>query len=259
MKEISVIIVCKNAAALIDQALESVRGLTEDVVLYDSGSQDATLDIIRKFPVQLHQGNWDGFGKTKQKVTVLAAYDWVFGLDADEALDEELKNSLLNLSLDEENVVYSIRRKNYFGNTCLKYGEWGSDTQIRLFNRRSVNWNDAIVHEKLILPAGTVVKKLDGYIIHRTIKDLREYADKMVKYAMLDAEKKYKRGEKTSWFKMRVAPGFTFFNNFFLKLGFLDGSAGFVCAKMTAYYTFLKHSRLRELSRQNPINGAESV
>ena len=252
MKELSVIIVCKNEDAVLEHTLESVQGLTADVVLYDSGSQDATLDIARKFQVQLHQGAWEGFGKTKQKVTILAAYDWVLGLDADEELDEELKKSLLKISLDRENVVYAIRRKNYFGNTLLKYGEWGSDTQIRLFNRRNVNWNDAIVHEKLVLPAGTIVKKLSGYIIHRTTKDLHEYAGKVARYAMLDAEKKYTQGKKTSWFKMRVAPGFAFFNNFFLKLGFLDGSAGFICAKMTAYYTFLKNARLRELNLQNP-------
>jgi hypothetical protein len=112
-----------------------------------------------------------------------------------------------------------------------------------------VSWDDATIHEQLILPKEVIVKKLKGYVLHQTAKDIHEYSSKVVRYAMLNAEKYYRQGKKVPWFKIRMAPVFTFINYYILKLGFLDGHAGYVCAKMTAHYTFLKYARLKELNR----------
>ena len=84
-------------------------------------------------------------------------------------------------------------------------------------------------------------------MLHRTMKDVNEYGRKMVQYAALNAEKYFQQGKKASWFKIRMSPGFTFINYYIFKLGFLDGHAGYICARMTAWYTFLKYARLREL------------
>ncbi len=248
MQVLSIVIVCKDEAGIIGKTLQSLQGLTDDIVVYDNGSTDNTIEIVKQFNVHLHQGGWEGFGNTKNKANALAKYDWILSLDADEAIDEELKQSLLVLQLNNGKVVYEIKYKNFLGEKYLKHGEWGNDKHIRLFNRKAVNWNDAAVHEQLIIPAGTIVNKLPGYILHRTMKDVKDYAAKMVNYAMLNAEKYYQQGKQASWFKVRVAPGFAFFNYYILKAGFLDGRAGYTCARMTAFYTFLKYARLKELS-----------
>lgn len=249
MQFISVVIVCKNEAGIIGQTLHSLAGLTDDIIVYDTGSTDNTVEIIKQFDVHLHQGKWEGFGKTKNKAMALAKYDWILSLDADEAIDGELKQSLLILQLNNEKAVYEIKYKNFLAEKYLKYGEWGNDKHTRLFNRKTVNWDDAPVHEQLIFPAGIVTINLAGYILHRTMKDVKDYASKMVNYAFLNAEKYYRQGKQSSWLKLRVAPGFAFFNYYILKAGFLDGHAGYLCAKMTAYYTFLKYARLKELNR----------
>jgi glycosyltransferase involved in cell wall biosynthesis len=250
MQQLSVVIICKNEADVIGKTLQSLEGLCDDIIVYDNGSTDNTLEQIRKFNVQLRQGTWEGFGQTKNNGIALAKYDWILSLDADEAIDEELKRSLLALKLTGDNDVYEIRFKNFLGNKYLKYGEWGSDKHIRLFNRKKTKWNDASVHEELLMPAGRTIKKLNGYILHQTMKDMNDYAAKMVRYAMLNAEKYYRQGKRSSFFKIRIAPGLSFVYYFILKLGFLDGYAGYVCARMTSYYTFLKYARLRELNRQ---------
>ena len=257
MQQLSVVIICKNEADIIGKTLQSLDGLCDDVIVYDNGSTDDTIEQVKKFNVQLQQGTWEGFGKTKNKAIVLAKYDWVLSLDADEAIDEELKRSLLALKLAGGNDVYEIRFKNFLGNKYLKFGEWGSDKHIRLFNRKKTQWNDAPVHEELIMPAGTSVKKLNGFILHQTMKDMNDYAVKMVRYAMLNAEKYKRQGKRSSFFKIRIAPGLSFVHYFILKLGFLDGYAGYVCARMTSYYTFLKYTRLRELNRQSTMDNGQ--
>lgn len=249
MQPISVVIACKNEAAVIGATLQSLQGLTDDIIVYDNGSTDETVAIATQY-ADVHRGSWEGFGKTKTKANKLAKYDWILSLDADEGIDEDLKQALITFNPGNEKEVYSIRFKNFLGDKLLKYGEWGSDYHIRLFNRAIVQWNDEPVHESLVLPADVQVKKMKGSVLHRTMEDIQDYAKKTVNYAMLSAEKYYLRGKKASWFKIRLSPGFNFLNYYIFKLGFLDGAEGYVCAKMTAYYTFLKYARLKELNKQ---------
>jgi glycosyltransferase involved in cell wall biosynthesis len=250
MTPISVVIICKNEADIIGSTLQSLEGLTDDIVVYDNGSTDGTQDIVRQFAVQLHEGNWEGFGKTKHKATLLTRHEWVLNLDADEAIDAELKQSLQQFQPPAEPVVYKIAFKNFLGHKHLRYGEWGTDKHIRFYNKKFVNWNEAPVHEQLVIPESYTVKELKGFVLHRTMKDMADYSQKMTKYALLNGEKYFLQGKRSSAFKLYLAPGFAFMNYFFLKRGFLDGWQGYVCARMTAYYTFLKYARLRELVKE---------
>ncbi len=252
MQPISVVIICRDEEQYIGKVLESVSGLTDDIVVYDNGSTDRTMTIARSFGAQVHTGTWEGYGLTKNKANKLARYDWILSLDADESVDEQLKAVLNTFSPENEKTVYQVARRSFLGNRPLRFGEWGKDRQSRLFNRQFICWDDAAVHESLVLPPGTVIKKLGGFIEHRTMRDIQDYAEKITRYAMLGARQYYQRGKKASWVKIHLAPGFSFLKNYFFRLGFLDGHPGYVCAKMTAVYTFLKYTRLKELQERKP-------
>lgn len=244
MQLLSVVIVCKNEAGIIGQTLQSLQGLTDDIVVYDSGSTDETAAIARRFPVKVQEGVWGGFGITKNMAVALARHDWILSLDADEAIDEELKKSLLTSSFDDERMVYEIKFKNFLRNKWLRYGEWGGDKHIRLFNRKQVNWDDAAVHEKLVLPDGIKTGRLKGHILHYTATDLEKYKCKLVKYAELNAKKYYGQGKKAGLFKKYAAAFFSFVQNYIFRAGFLDGKAGYQCAVLMAGYTFTKYKKL---------------
>jgi glycosyltransferase involved in cell wall biosynthesis len=247
MHPLSIIIVCKNEAAVIGITLKSLLGLSDDMIIYDNGSTDGTQALVKQYPVQLHEGGWEGFGKTKGKALAWAKNDWVLFLDADEAVDEELKGSLLQWQPESDAVVYEMAFKNFFMDKPLRFGEWGTDYHIRLFNRKRVHWDEEPVHEQLLLPAGTITKRLPGYILHRTLKSVEDYKRKMEHYAGLGAEKYFRQGKKATWIRRRLSPALSFFTNYILKLGFLDGREGFISAKMTAWYTAMKYSKLKEL------------
>ncbi len=246
-KNLSIVIICKNEKGNIERVLQSIAGVADDAVVYDSGSTDSTLDVLRQFKVRVEQGPWMGFGKTKGHAVSLAAHDWVLCIDADEALDEELQQSLKTLSFADSNTVYQIRFKNLLGTKHLRWGEWGGDRHIRLFNRQVVRWDDAIIHESLQIPPAATVVQLKGSILHRTMKDTVEYSQKMVNYALLNAEKYYRQGKKSTWVKRYLAPPFSFLKHYLFQLGFLDGWEGLLSARMTAFYTFLKYARLHEM------------
>ncbi len=245
-EKFSVVIVCKNEVDIIETVVKSATAVSDDVVVYDNGSTDGTIEVLCNHHVQLHQGEWMGFGRTKQFSVNLAKYDWILSIDADEVLDNDLQNNLRQI-IFKEDTVYQIDFKNFFGVKCLKWGEWGGDRHVRLFNRQSVRWDEESVHEKLVIPRQFKVEKLKGNILHYTVKDTVEYTSKVVKYAMLNAEKYFAQGKKAPWVKRYINPRFSFIKNYILRLGFLDGWEGLVSARMTAFYTFLKYARLHEL------------
>jgi len=256
MQQLSVVIICKNEADVIAETLQSFSGLTDDIIVFDNGSTDSTQQSVKRFPVHFHAGQWEGFGHTKNKANLLAKYDWILSLDADEAIDEELKNNLLRLDLNNDKTVYELRFKNFLGDKWLRFGEWGKDKHIRLFNRRWVGWNDAVVHEELVFPEEFTVVQLHGFVIHKTVDNIIEYEKKMKNYAMMNADKYFKERRQFSQLRIWLSPAISFLKNYFLRLGFLDGREGFICARMTAVYTYLKYKKLRELNRQwSMVNG----
>jgi glycosyltransferase involved in cell wall biosynthesis len=254
MQSLSVVIICKNEADIIGQTLQSLEGLCDDIIVYDNGSTDGTQQVVKQNNAFLYEGSYEGFGKTKNKAIALAKYDWILCLDADEAIDEELKHSLLQWQPENEMTVYELAFKNFFESKHLKHGEWGRDYHVRIFNRKKVLWDEAPVHENLVLPDGSIVKRIKGSILHRTLRNVNDYRIKMQRYAMLGAEKYYRQGKKANWFKLNLSPFFTFVNYYFLKLGFLDGKEGYIIARMTANYTYMKYAKLKELNRQLKID-----
>src|SRR5688572_15916147 len=210
MQKLSVVIICKNEADVIAETLRSFSGLTNDIVVYDNGSTDGTQDIIKQFPVQLQEGNWEGFGQTKNKAGQFAKYDWILSLDADESIDEELKNNLLRLELTNEKIVYELKFKNFLGDKWLRFGEWGNDRHKRLFHRSTVHWNDALVHEELVIPEDARIKLLEGYVLHKTVNNVAEYKKKMKYYAGINADKYFKEGRRSSLLKIWLSPAVSF-------------------------------------------------
>ena len=182
MQKISVVIICRNEEDVIGNTIASLNGLTDDVVIYDNGSTDNTIEIAGRAGARVLKGEWEGFGKTKAKANEAAVYDWILSLDADEILDSQLKEELLSISFEDASLVYKIRFRNFLGNKMLKHGEWGNDSHIRIFNRKQVRWNTEAVHETLMMPPNVKVQTIArGFIFHRTMKDVYDYAEKTVR------------------------------------------------------------------------------
>ena len=250
MQMLSVVIVCKNGAKVIGETIKSFSGLTDDILIYDNGSTDDTKEMVNQSNARLIEGSWEGFGKTKNKANALAKHDWILSLDADESIDEQLKENLLQLNLADESKVFEFKFKNFLGDKWLRYGEWGNDKHIRLFNKKKISWNDADVHESLLLPTEVKVISIPGNVLHKTAPDITAYEKKMENYAALNAEKYFKQQKRSGSFKMFFSAVFSFIKNYFFKLGFLDGATGYHCARINARYTFLKYKGLNELWRK---------
>jgi glycosyltransferase involved in cell wall biosynthesis len=248
MNQFSIVIITKNEAHIIGKTLDALRGMTDDIIVVDSGSSDGTLEIASDYTTNIVKTEWKGYGPTKNIGIDRAKYDWILTLDADEVVNETLKKSLISLDLrNVENVVYTAAFRNYIGENYLKYGKYLKSTSTVLFNRKYIKWNHDAVHEKLVVPHDFTSQKLKGLVLHYSMKDLADYYNKMGKYAMLNAQKYFDQGRTVSTLKLLFVGRFTFVRNFLIRGGFMDGKIGFVSAVVYAHYTFLKYARLKEL------------
>lgn len=242
--KISVVIITKNEEQNILRCLASVVGWVDEIIVYDSGSVDQTVQIASKHNVKVVIGEWLGFGPTKKKATLLAKNDWILSLDADEEVSLDLKTELFEkLNKLNEKCAYALPRKSYYLKQWIHHGGWYPDYQIRLFNKNTAMWNENIIHEKV-----------DAKDVLNFLKPLNHYVFKNVshqvltndKYSTLIAEKQFKNGKRFNWFHFFTKPTVKFIECYFLKLGFLDGFAGFVIAKNAATSVFLKWIKLKE-------------
>lgn len=248
---ISVTILTKNSELYLDKVLSHLTRFSE-VLLYDSGSEDQTFEIAKKYPnVVIHRGTFDGFGKTHNLASSLCKNDWILSIDSDEIVTPELLEEIFNLKL-ETSTVYSISRHNYYREKFIKGCGWYPDRVFRLYNKKTTSFTDALVHEAVITDN---LKRCDlkEPILHFPYKSTQDFIHKMQLYSTLFA--KEKAGKKKATFLSALSHGFfAFFKSYFLKHGFLLGSQGFEISfynGITAYYKYLK---LRDLNNiPNPL------
>ncbi len=245
MTSLSVVIIALNAAAYIDRCVMAARHVSDDVIVVDSGSTDGTVLLATKAGARVISTDWKGYGATKNEGNAAARHDWILSLDADEVINAELEVWLKTFTPKNDRSVYSLRRLNHIGSHPVRFGCWGKDYTIRVFNRKYVHWNDAPVHEALVTPGNVEKHVASGILQHYTVTDMNDLMHKTRKYAELSARKYHQKGRKANIFNTYIGPVWKFFVNFILKLGFLDGLYGLRLALAKSYEAYLKYSLLR--------------
>jgi len=246
MIAVSVVIITKNKADIIPACIEKAKLITDDIIIINN-NMGAEQSITSINGCRIYKKNWDGYGANKNKGIDEAKYNWILSIDADEMPDDDLIKSLHELDYSDAATVYDIKFRSYFGKKMIKYGSWGRDHHIRLFNRSLVRWLETMVHETLVLPQNVQVKKVDGYVHHYSVKDADEYESKSSYYAKLSAKKYFSTGKKANTIKLYISPVFGFLRNYIFYLGFLDGREGWQIAKITIRNTQRKYRFLKQM------------
>jgi glycosyltransferase involved in cell wall biosynthesis len=230
-----------------------VRGITDDIIVCDTGSTDDTRKIAQEAGARMITAEWMGYGKTKNYANSLAKYDWILQLDADEFIDEALKNTLIQLVIENDNNIYKIHRIIYFKGKLIRFGAAKNERVLRLFNRNLVQWNDDLVHESLLFSNAKIIL-LKGSIIEKNFQNNAQLRNKMKMYAEKCAQKYWLKNVKGAWWKQYLSPIYTFFINYLVRLGFLDGYAGLSNALEIAIYTRNKYVFLYRMEKKKSGN-----
>ncbi|MDQ3801227.1 MAG: glycosyltransferase family 2 protein [Acidobacteriota bacterium] len=249
--KISVCIIAFNEEKNIERAVESVREMADEILVVDSESVDRTRELAESLGAKVFVQKWLGFAAQKQLAVERAVNDWIFSLDADECVSDELRAEILRLknSLPAATAdAYKIPRLSFYMNRPIRRGGWYPDWQLRFFDRRKGGWKDVPVHESVEMSGDARIGKLKGDILHYSVENAAHH-HRMIgeRYAPLAARRMFEDGRRTSRAKIFFAGLTAFVQTYFLKLGFLDGFAGFCIARFAAHHAFMKHLLLWEL------------
>jgi len=246
--KISAVIITFNEESNIEDAIRSVNW-ADEVLVVDSESTDSTREIAESLGATVITNPWPGFSAQKQFAMERAANDWILSLDADERVSEDLQKEIRDIQeVGRDGDGYKIPRLSYYMKKPVRHGGWYPDLQLRLFDRRKGRWNGAVVHESVKMNDDARVEQLKSDIVHYTVENASQHQRMIAeRYAPLGAQMMFEEGRRTSPVKAVLASWFSFVRAYILKLGFLDGFAGFCIAYFAAHNTFLKHVMLIEI------------
>ncbi len=194
IEHISAVVLAKNNELTIAKTLQALSDF-KNVVVYDNGSSDTTIDIAKEFSnVYLIQGEFKGFGWTKNKAASYAKNDWILIIDSDEVIDKELLQTLQTKQLNKQ-TVYILNFKAYYKDIQVKYCGWNNQKIKRLYNKSVTHYNDNDVHED-IMTQNLQTEELQGNVEHYSYQSIEQFINKANNYSTLFA--KNNAGKKSS-------------------------------------------------------------
>ena len=251
MKPITATLITYNEADRIEDALSSLAW-ADEIVVVDSGSTDETVAICGRFTDRILHRDWTGYVDQKNFALSQATHDWVFSLDADERVTDELLGEIQTIRAKGfGHDGYKIPRVAWFMGGWIRHGEWYPDYQLRLFDRRRGRWEGGRVHESVKVHGNPGV--LQGEILHFTYRNFSDYLKRLDRYSSLAAADYRERGHRPSAAKMIANPLWAFLKGYIFKKGLLDGIPGLMVAVMAAVSVFFKHAKLFELQKGDRV------
>jgi glycosyltransferase involved in cell wall biosynthesis len=245
MNHFTVCLVAQNEQENLPRVLASVQGLADEIVVVDGGSRDRTAEVARAYGAQVVQRPFTNHADQKNYAASLAAHNWILLLDADEELSDELKTSLHQWkTCDPEFQVYEMARLTWYLGAWIHHSRWYPDWQRRLYRRDKASFDGAI-HSALRYDGN--VGRLNGNLLHYTIRTFAEHEAKVEKYTSTIAQEMFEQGKRDWRAAMWFASPWSWIHHFFLGAGFLDGYRGALIAQMAARGVRLKFKKLGEL------------
>jgi glycosyltransferase involved in cell wall biosynthesis len=247
MNRLSACLITLNEEHNLPRVLASLKGIADEIVVVDSGSVDRTAAIAREHGAAFFERAWTNYSEQKNFATASAQNGWILSMDADEELSSALQTSLLDWKKHEPQFsVYEMARKTWYLGAWVKHSGWYPDFQRRLYRRDAAQFS-GIIHESLKFSRKP--GRLAGDLLHYTVRSFAEHEEKVERYATLAAQQMYAAGERSWRSAVWFATPWSWFQNYFLRGGFLDGYRGALIAQMAARAVRIKYEKLGQLVR----------
>jgi glycosyltransferase involved in cell wall biosynthesis len=241
-------VITRNEADSIADALKSLAW-ADEIIVVDAESTDETVKIARQFTDRVYVRAWNGYVDQKNHAASLAKHDWIFSLDADERVTDELSAEIRQLLKSEPRVRgYRMPRVSFYLGRWMRTTDMYPDYQLRLYDRRHAEWDGLHVHESVKVKTGPS-GYLNGELQHYPYKDLSEHLIRMDHYTTLAARQMFEKGKRATRLELLFHPPIAFVRNYIVKGGIRDGKAGLIISLVNSYYVMLKFAKLWELQR----------
>lgn len=249
-QNLSAVIITFNEEKNIERCLTSLQGVVDEIIVVDSFSTDQTEAICKKFEVKFILHKFDGHIQQKNWAKDQANNDFILSLDADEALSDDLKESIKQVKqrgFDRDG--YSMNRLTNYCGKWIRHTAWYPDVKLRLFNRTRGTWGGTNPHDEFLLIKEGSKEHLKGDLLHYSFYTTEEHLIQIAKFSTIGAKALHAKGTRSNWLKIVVKPIARFLKNYIVRSGFLDGKEGFAISKYSAYANYLKYQKLLKLQK----------
>ena len=242
-KTLSVVLATYNEEKNLASCLDSVKGLSDEIVIVDGISSDKTVEIAKKYGAVVKiTTNKPNFHINKQMAIDMATKDWILQLDGDEHVSPEQKEEIKEI-LEKDPKEYNgywMPRKNWFlGRFLMKGGQY-PDYTLRFYRNGKGRLPQKDVHEQAEVEGK--VGYLRSALLHYPYKNFSHYLNKWNRYNILFAGQiKEEQDNKNILQKFFYAIGFLFvkpghwlLTTYIRHKGFMDGWQGFVFSLFSA-------------------------
>jgi glycosyltransferase involved in cell wall biosynthesis len=244
---LSVVLITYNNADTLDACLREVDWADEIVVL-DSGSSDATVEIAERHGARVAVHPFDDYGPQKQRAYAMASHDWILNLDADEMLSPGTREVIEQALVDPRHAGFRLPRRERMFWTVQHRWSW-RNAHLRLFDRRRGGMNAVEVHAAVEV-RGPVKTLRQADFINDGDTDIAARVDKINRYSSGMVAHKLRKRQRFTGLRMVLYPPLFFLRQYIGKRYFLNGWAGFVASVTGAFYAFLKYAKLHEARRR---------
>ncbi|WP_410513691.1 glycosyltransferase family 2 protein [Paenibacillus sp. BR2-3] len=257
---ISAIIIAQDDEVRISNAIQSCRLFADEIVVIDGGSKDGTVQLAESLNCRVYVNPWPGYAKQREFGVERAVHDWVFLIDTDEVVSDELAANILEhkRGLTDVTVAYSLYRIGDFLGRWLDRGEY----LVRLYNRRQYGIRNSLVHEMPDVSEERTVQ-LEGILWHQGFRSVSDHVARFNKYTDLEAQTAFAGGKPFRISHLLLRPPARFLQKYFLHGLFKKGISGFAVSVFWVMYEFMvgfKHYELtsaNRLARHNAEGQAE--
>jgi len=243
---LSVVIIAYNEEKNIKRCLESVKAIADEITVVDSGSSDKTVEICEGYGANVYTQTFLGHVEQKNFAITKAKYPHILSLDADEALDEKLIQSIKEI---KENWIidgYSMNRLTNYCGKWIRHSGWYPDRKMRLWDSRKGKWQGINPHDEYVLVKGSSSQHIKGDILHYSYDSIKDHIDQVNYFTDILSKATLLKGKKSNILKILFRPVFKFFRDYIFKLGFLDGYYGFIICIISSHATFLKYVKMKQ-------------
>jgi len=252
--KLSVVIITYNEERNIDRCLSSLKDVADEIVVVDSFSTDMTETICRRYGVKFMKNRFEGHIEQKNFALKHASFRHILSVDADEAISPELARSIADLKKNWSRDAYAVNRLTNYCGKWIRHGSWYPDRKIRLFVNGTGKWGGENPHDQYMPGDQASTGKLNGDLLHYSYYSIEGHIDQVNKFTTVGALSALKAGRRANRFMLIYKPCFKFIRDYFFKLGFLDGYAGFIIARISTHATFLKYAKLLELQKNTAVS-----
>ena len=246
-ERVSITIITCNEEENIRDCLESVTW-ADEIVVVDSGSVDRTVEICSAYTDKVFFNPWPGMKEQKQCAVEKASNHWIFSIDADERVTEDLQKFILQELRNPLFDGYRFPRRNYFLGKWLRHGGWYPDHVLRFFRKDKGHFGGINPHDRVVVESSRI-STVDTPLIHHTYKSISQYLAKQNMYSSISAREMHNLGRRVLPLFIPARTVWKFMETYVIKKGFVDGFRGVIVAMGAAYSTFWKYVQLWELSR----------